>query len=711
MEENRTLNDIDESAIWSAIEEEFDSEKEILHFCKDLKVISEIEFDDTSDSIKPKEESQEKSQEELQELVHEAVERLIGFVEKSESANPAVNDMFGFALDKKKKSDGNWKEYLDYISKNSRKQYLFFMADMKIKATVYYLRIHNFLTHELKDEKIVQTKEEIENSLVEMIDNNSEKWEKAVNEFFGFDETKAKEYKEKYKKLVKIIKNDSEVINQDPESDEATLKTKLIGRLIELEDEVFDEEQRREMNNSSLNDNSNGHNHKLTPSDGQLRNFFKVKDGETIDPEFCDKKYYLFDDSMREICFTGIGWNWLWKYELGNADLFRCASIGEESIEIGDTFSCPDELNSSGSVFYQNMIKNIVNQMNRGDHSLASYSKNPFRDIYKYLIISGDSKFEIEYNRELNEATASLKVEEGKVDFRDEEKRFSIVKKAITNCIVDIEEVSPVEKKASDDTVRKMELNQRPMSYRPTGEYKSFTKFIVDEKTEKEHIFCVDVLNNAIRPCGDIRDVFGKYTDQFPTGDVKGLIRAKVSPGDAEIVMLGNTCAEVHYLTEENSVYYTDYSDFEDNHEYRIILTGKDVLQLFAFIRYEIMKKNELDKECIRYDGTSSYLNLKIGQKNYHCDIPKTESNQTTDEDDAAKVEEEVKNAVLEAIKRECEPRKDANGQWLWNWKVRIIGIFLKGYYDKNKAFGFGDKPYSGADKFMDTCRELYLKR
>ncbi len=562
-----------EDAIWNDISKAFEGEKEILDFCEDMKIISEIEYDDDSDTIRSSEQ------------VHAAVERLIGYVENSKSANPAVNDMFGFALTRKNRSDRGWKEYLDDISTGSRKQYLFFLADMKIKATVYYLRIHNFIT-----------------------------------------------------------------------------------------------------------------------------NCPVTRDGN--DAVLLDNKYYLFDNSMREFLFTGIGWKRLWRYEKSEADLFRCSNPDR-----GDTFSYPDALYLSGRVFYQKMIKNIVDHMNKGNHpegdrsaKLASYSKNPFRDIYKYLLIDSTSSYEFkaDYDKETRKASALLVTKNDTGGFRCGKKRFSMAKNAITNCIVDIS------KDAGENSGKKMILNGQEVVYRTGGNPRSFTEFIAGEESDGEHIFCVDILNDSVETSGDIRTVFQQYTAQFPEVDVKGLARVIVSADDEEVVMLGNTCDEIHDITEENCSDFTGYDDFLDNHEYRIELTGEDILQLFAYIRYEIMGKGEPDKEVIRYQS-EHYMQIMIGQKSFHCEIQEPEYDKITDKELAARekelLAEAVRNAVYDAIKRECEPSETCNGLRMWNRKVRTIGLFLKEYHDKNVSFGFGESIYKiGTDDFINTCRELYLR-
>ena len=74
--------------------------------------------------------------------VEGAVKIIKEYIQKNSSANDNVNNMFGF-----KSSDFS-------IPKKNTKGYYFFLADLKIKCTVYILRIHNFILNWKKSNKI-----------------------------------------------------------------------------------------------------------------------------------------------------------------------------------------------------------------------------------------------------------------------------------------------------------------------------------------------------------------------------------------------------------------------------------------------------------------------------------------------------------------------------------------------------------------------------
>lgn len=188
----------------------------------------------------------------------------------------------------------------------------------------------------------------------------------------------------------------------------------------------------------------------------QRRDF--IRDAQNTDTSIKeeDLDYYLFDNSMKEIDFVGISWKWLWRYEQGTSDLFRCVGT--------DEFTYEGNINLDGSIencrkYYQTMIKNIVSHMNKGDHcksKLASFSKNPYRDIYKYMSVKYENNVEYYFKvkkNENNEFIAELKYKNPINNSNDTKKEelcslfentnkvtFAMIKQAKTNIIRKIEE-------------------------------------------------------------------------------------------------------------------------------------------------------------------------------------------------------------------------------------------------------------------------------
>lgn len=675
-----TMEKLDWNVICGDLQKDFNDEE--LCFLEALSIVAQAKIDETSGTITEKEK------------VHKAIDEIFCYVRMNKSANEKINNMFGFAEDKKSEamSEETWEQYLDELSRVSVKEYLYFIADMKIKSTVYLLRVHNFVKNGGLENVYLTEKRFIDN-IKEIV--NIESFYSDVQRFFGCGTIREKgsidayfngeeqgstlssedkmafAYIEKCKKFVEEVQSGWDKVKH------------IAEELREMESEVLDK------NNAKR---SGAVQSLALPAFQQydLIGEYKIA---------ADYKYYLFDNSMREIKFTGIGWEWLWKYEQSKADLFRC-SDGQDNYDLkGDS-------GKSGREFYQFMIATIVRHMNNGENKpkLASYSKNPFRDIYKYMSVKKQEGFYLYKIRKTDneEYIAELYLrmgeEEKPVGTDDAEKYrntvfFSLIKNGETNTISDVK----------DGIVRNR---------------KSFSEFITEQEPDDSdaHFFCVDILNNTVFYKGDVRRVFGEYVSQFPEVDSKQLQSAIVASSDKEVVMWWdkNIAPYKEIILLEKCPENYSYDDFRENVEYRIELTKQDVIGLFYSIWKDNRKKNNVffDQGNVKEDGKFS-----ISKKDIRIDCELVEEKQKpAGEDeilDMMTVAEERKRkewAIKESIKRDIMSRGEIYA--CNNWKINLIQVFLKEYQRKYSCFEFGETVYGEktGDMFVNFCRNLFLQ-
>lgn len=669
---------LDWEKIFKDLQNEFNSEE--ISFLEALSVVAQIKIQEASGEINEKEK------------VHKAIDILIDYVRKNKSANEKINNMFGFAEDKKSqiRSEKTWKEYLDELSKESVKEYLYFIADMKIKATVYLLRMHNFVKNGGLN-NVYLTVERFIEIIKEIVSN--ENFYSNVYNFFSCKVLREKEIvdnhiesknridnlSEKEQNAIDYIKKCKEFVSK---SQDGWDKVKdIANELREMESAVMDKEE------------------PVNRKENTLLPVFQQYDMIGEYKILADHKYYLFDNSMREIQFTGIGWNWLWKYEQSKADMFRCS-------DGTDTYDLQGDSAKTGREFYQFMIATIVRHMNKGKDKpkLASYSKNPFRDIYKYMSVKqqeGTYLYKVQKDEnETYKANLYLRMGEKEIPLDDIETVensantvwFSIIRNGETNTIASVKDGS-------------------------VGKGKSFSEFITNEEQDDSdmHYFCVDILNNTVPYRGDVRNVFGKYVSQFPDVDSKQLQSAIVAASDKEVVMWWDNSIpyrKIEWLTEcPESL---RYEDFEENVEYRIELTKKDVLGLF----YSIWKNNR-KKDAVSFGMNKIMENgsFSINQKDIriNCELVKEKQEsadvvESSDTKTVLEAKEKKEKAIKEAIKHDILKRGET---YLYdNWKIDVIQVFLREYKNKYETFGFGEMVYNegAGDKFVNFCRKLFLQ-
>lgn len=501
------------------------------------------------------------------------IKTIQSFIENCQSVNNSVNNMFGF------------KEKIGEIEFGTR-EYYFFIADIKIKSVVYLLRIENFLKNweklnynieerrktfikNIKNMKISDMKTFFEisketrhdgNTFLEIMNRNI-LYNEGFSVAFWEDEDKEKIVSNEQEKLFQQfcesifsflknkqnednIKNDIKTISKIYKNQKERISVKILEK--KDEDKFDNQDQLYQMNG-------------IISFDNAIELFSKTQKEQDIK----SIEYYLFDNSMNEVTFCGIEWNWLWRYEKGEEDLFRCVGT--------DKFTYSGHYNGGNRrLYYQNMIKNIVMHMNKGgSNKLSSYSKNPFRDIYKYMISEyQDNDEDVDYFFEItvenNDIKASL------IDEGNEIKPivFAMIKNANTNIIKKMEKPS---QSNSDFFIQNNCYQCAP------SDSISFSGFVLGEDdAENEYNFCVDIFNTKETYSGDIRKVFGEYTHSFPEVGVPHHQMSVVASSDNEVVMLGNTCDRI-----EMSLVSERYDDCKENIEYRVQLNRDEILSLF----------------------------------------------------------------------------------------------------------------------------------
>lgn len=612
--------------------------------------------------------------------INAAIVKIVSFVRSNESANEMIFNMFGF-MDKDGGKAFDINKWGDYLKTMSKKQYLYFIADLKIKATVYLLRIHRFLNRD-KNKEFTDYNTRIEGK-IKMLSCGE------IYHFFGEEypeedrDKKILEYdtSDENGRIGKYIKNCNDYLNAQ-EGD----KKKYASKLQELEADRLEEILEEDENNDF--------------SLPLFQKYFGVDKQEQL--KLIDDTYYLFDNSMKEIDFCGIGWNWLWKYESKKSNLFRCVGT--------DEFKYFGTLKESGRFYYQTMIKNIVIHMNRSDekNKLASYSKNPYRDIYKYMSLNDKGKYRIEIDLDSGVSTLLWKCndecewEEYNIAMDERQMTFAMVYQADTNVVKRLSSTGDKKDFSLDIGGNIQEFS---CSKNTAENTQSFSEFILDNNTDDSiKLFCVDILNNSVPYIGDVRGVFKKYTDQFPDEKVKGIQREIVSPTDDEVVMSGNTANSIMLLKSKEDA---ENIDLEVNTEYRIDLSLADMICLFREVskvdENDILKRIDIKKdECNRnIECKETYKVNDLKTFSIHVKCSSTEDSDTNE----SKVNKEEKEKIVLCKIAECISNIKCENS---GWKVKFIKEHFIDNYKGRK--NYGNNEYKEGDEMISLCKKMYLK-
>jgi len=234
----------------------------------------------------------------------------------------------------------------------------------------------------------------------------------------------------------------------------------------------------------------------------------------------------------------------------------------------------------------------------------------------------------------------------------------------------------------------------------------SFSNFITDSVNEGAHIFCIDILNNPVPYRGDVRNVFREYVGQFPEVDVNGLQLSVVSANDKEVVMLGNTCDKIVRLDKE---WNAQYDELDNNTEYRVVLTGKEIIDLFKRIG-DKRPKFSIEEENDSFYAMKNGCKIKIkGVK----ELLKEGNSFAEGEDEKQRAEriqkekENVKRHIRELIAAMLQSVCAGNEN---EWKMQFINQFTQKYDDRQNYKKATVYKAEQGDQFIDFCREVYMK-
>lgn len=283
--------------------------------------------------------------------------------------------------------------------------------------------------------------------------------------------------------------------------------------------------------------------------------------------------YFIFNHKMKEMSFFGTNHQWLWRYSEGRQDLFRNVGTNEYFVP---ALKAQDR--------YKNMIRLAVNHMNSA--SIASYSKNAYRCIYKYLQIrvldrestpNPISICKLEYNNNDNsfiqKADCSLNIRQGVSG------KFALVKQAPTNVMRELNEIG-------SDGGCDFSLNNTDYKC-PSSEHINFYESITEDVVGLEGVygFTLDIFENKIPSSDikikDVRHLFKLYQQQFRGSGATGFSMTKVAPADKEVVMLGNMCDGI---IPYDGVSDLHYDDCKENFQYEVELDFLDCLCLLYHI-------------------------------------------------------------------------------------------------------------------------------
>jgi len=293
-------------------------DKDLSSFLEGIKYISQIKLDKISHESPNACEERKKIDEKIR-VVEE-------FITKYKEDYYEICQIKGFWRNQGEKTTG--------------RDYYYYIADQKMKASVYYLRYLNFLEHmENKPKEIV---EKILGVCRNINDNTKE-----------FSEIKTQ-----------LERNSKE-------------SEKLLDILEELEDYITHGSIDKEMEQEEYNARES------------LRKF--TAEGILIlntENNLSYLKYMMFNNLMREIQYNGASYRYVWHWRTKTCNLYRSMSgSGREPKE--ESFDgLPRE------AFMRGMFQDCMNHMNSPSDSWYSYSEDPYLDIFKYLMIPKEKKEE-----------------------------------------------------------------------------------------------------------------------------------------------------------------------------------------------------------------------------------------------------------------------------------------------------------------------------
>lgn len=356
----------------------------------------------------------ERSLKELdREKINKKIEVIYNYIKNPKTIGIAeINKILGFIT-----------ENIDFSCDDGN--YYLFVANVKIKAMAFLCRTYSFIKkyerHEETDwnTKLTNARNEVKSQICKVLEEkenlkkciSTNQQEEELNEYKIVENTFKRKIKDDNEKTeyYKLTKEQAENLNlafqvKEGKKDLAQLERNNVGQITELlgiENKVEDIETQKEM----------------------VEHISQNSENRSL-------RYFIFDNSMREVEFFGIEnrFNWLWESE-SNVCLYRNV-VKKENNANTSKFET-----QKGMDYMKSLMERIVGHASGVNYDEAiSYSRNPIRDIYKYLDLNHDAKpLEIVFTIEVKDGQVNLACEENFCE--DEKATFEFIEKATTNMI------------------------------------------------------------------------------------------------------------------------------------------------------------------------------------------------------------------------------------------------------------------------------------
>ena len=446
--------------------------------------------------------------------INEKIEDIYNYIKNPKTIGIVeINKIFGFITDN-----------FDFNCDDGN--YYLFIANVKIKAMAFLCRTYSFIKkyerheeseweYKLKSARSDVTEEicavlEKENLIKHIsIKCQTNQQEKELNEYKIVknrivEKSKEDNGKTEYCKLTKEQACDFNLAFQikEREMELSQLERITVGRITELlgiENKVEDIEIQKEMAERIIQKSENR-----------------------------SLRYFIFDNSMREVEFFGIEnrFNWLWESE-SNVCLYRNVVKKEKN---ANTYKFETQ---KGMDYMKELMTRIVSHASGDYNEAISYSRNPIRDIYKYLDLNHDVKpLEIVFTINVNGEQVSLDCTH--CFNENETATFEFIEKATTNKI-----------RTSNDGLSNVKESSFYEYLKLSEDNYSNTKYCIE--------FCKE---NTIVPYSKGRRLIKLNNYLHTWGIDKNFMYSHVSDNDDEVI------TSIDYFTDdEKKIYKLNFID------------------------------------------------------------------------------------------------------------------------------------------------------
>ncbi|NKF07112.1 hypothetical protein J1C67_00045 [Clostridium gasigenes] len=519
-------------------EEDPDGNEGYIRFIEDLRFIAEVHNDTIKDE---------------KDKVDEAISRIQDFIDARDSHNRDMKDLFGLIGEKKE----------TYNFDQTNKSYYFFVGDLKMKAFIFLLRAYRFIQKYLSGNEPEDASKPV-SELKQMINMD------LYQQIFADDSSRYKSYVyEEDNGKYSFRKHDGEAEEPGAYLDVCSEEIKeLIEKLQNIKEKGSDNIKAYEVEIVEIEDffgksamqykgdKIKGFSDKIP---GILEGImdYKVKEGLEESKDRNKKgyaKYFLFDNGMHEVSWYGVEseFSWLWEQH-ENVTLFRNVSEKSEGSQ---------QESKNRVSFMQTMFSEIISHLNGASVNNCSYSKNPIRDIYKYVQIADGnmSTYVISIDN------TKLKCIEDGNSMEQPKCRFGIVCNATTNSI----KTNNKEESFYNFVIGEEALGDGNPKY-------SIEPFLINSATSTKK--------------GRRAEQFCEYLNSWKELEKK-VIYSKVSENDDEIITSYNYFEEVNVSNQDDEIKQ------EDGKEYIFDFAKKEFVYLMYYIFLD--EKNLLEQSVIK---------------------------------------------------------------------------------------------------------------